>query len=264
MQQSPLFSGAAPPPAHGKSNSDFDRQTPYGQFLKRQGGLQTGEPDPVTSVQTPTDSEQNPSADPSLFEGDPALVVPKIIGQFRDSYILAEQNGDLLLIDQHVAHERILYDRITESLEQDRVERQALLVPVTIELTPQQSVELRQLLPAIRKFGFDLEPFDGHTYVVREIPPFFSGENLESLVVELVEKVQGQRQESLMETLTDHFAATKACKAAVKINMHLTPEKMTHLMDELWRSSSPLFCPHGRPIVLKFSNEEIEKNFLRR
>ncbi|MDJ0838435.1 MAG: DNA mismatch repair endonuclease MutL [Acidobacteriota bacterium] len=271
-KHTPLFA----PPRHNP-----EPQGNYGRFMQDHGTLpaphadtrsgETPAPEPEAAAEQPTKSQTQPEppppppADPGLFATQKEVLTrPRIIGQFRDSYILAEQEGDLLLIDQHVAHERILYDRIKEQLEEGTIERQGLLVPMTIELTPQQAVEMTQLLPKIRQFGFDLDAFDGNTFVIREVPTFAQNEPVEKLVVELVEKAQGQRRETTLEDIIDHFAATKACKAAVKINMHLTPEKMNHLLDTLWKTSSPLFCPHGRPIILRFSNEEIEKNFHRR
>lgn len=191
--------------------------------------------------------------------------IPRILGQFRDSYILAEQEGDLLLIDQHVAHERILYDQIKAGLEHHDIETQALLVPIMVELTPDQAVDLENLMPTLKKFGFDLEPYGHHTYAIREMPTFVKQADLERQVTELLAKASGERQqETMVEEILDHFAATKSCKAAIKINMRLTPEKMEYLVAELWSSSSPLFCPHGRPIILRFSNDEIEKNFFRK
>ncbi len=263
-ETAPAGSQPAFAPPHAAGSAEQGNPPPadsaYERFVHRNQGLLGREPGPETAgPASPSESGAE-----SLFSGDLKLSLPRIIGQFRDSYILAEQEGDLLLVDQHVAHERILYDQIMAGLERDDIERQALLVPVTIELSPRQAVEMEHLLPAIRQFGFDLDAFDGHTFVIRETPLFAKDENLERLVSELVEKAQGKRGETAVEAMTDLFAATKACKAAVKINMRLTPEKMQHLVERLWQSSSPLFCPHGRPIILRFRNEEIEKNFHRR
>lgn len=220
---------------------------------------------PAETPGVPGPRSLEPKADTALFaRGETVETLPRIIGQFRESYILAEHRGDLLLVDQHVAHERILYDEICASLEAGTVQRQALLVPVTLELSPAQAVILEELLPTIRRFGFDLDPFDGHTFIIREVPLFAMEQDLTLLVTELLEKAEGKRQETLLEDIIDHFAATKACKAAIKINMRLEPEKMQHLLEKLLHSSSPMFCPHGRPIILKFRNEEIEKNFHRR
>jgi len=264
-------------------------ETPYARFLARQGDDACREPAgpayavPAAAqgsqvrVETPMPAEDaateamasgatatGAGAEQGLFRDDPALSRPNVIGQFRDSFIVAEQEGDLLLIDQHVAHERILYDQISAELARGQVERQPLLVPITIELTPQQAVEREHLLPYVRRFGFDLDAFDGNTYVIRETPVFLEGQDVARVVVELLEKAQGTRSVTLIEAMTDHFAATKACKAAIKIRMRLTIEKMNHLIDTLWASSSPLFCPHGRPLILRFRHLEIEKNFLRR
>ena len=260
IAQSPLFSEPKP-----------QDQSPYQRFLARNQGW-LDRPDETVPAPGAVPSEADPrhaageaaSGHEHLFAGDPKISLPRVIGQFRDSYILAEQEGDLLLIDQHVAHERILYDQVTSALAKGGVERQALLVPLTVEFTHQQTIDAEEWMPAVQSFGFTLEPYGGQAYIVREIPVFAAGEDIGAMVCELVEKVQGQRRDSALETMVDHYAATKACKAAVKINMHLTLEKMNHLIETLWSTSSPLFCPHGRPIILRFSNEEIEKNFLRR
>ncbi|CAM2067646.1 DNA mismatch repair endonuclease MutL [Sulfidibacter corallicola] len=278
--QSPLFQGGQRPPVAPQGGP-----TPYDRFVRSHGEIQAREPAPGAPAATATapapggDSQRPPGqAPPMAVRGQPAaenehlfdeqqrkeMRMPRIIGQFRDSYILAEQDGDLLLIDQHVVHERILYDQISASLAAGAVERQALLVPQTIELTPAQIVDLEQVLPALRQFGFDLDPFDGNTYVIREVPIFLEGERLDTLVAELIEKARGERRETAIEAMIDHYAATKACKAAVKVNMRLTPEKMEHMLARLYESATPMFCPHGRPIVLRFSNEEIEKNFHRK
>jgi DNA mismatch repair protein MutL len=190
--------------------------------------------------------------------------LPRVIGQFRDSFILAEQGETLLLIDQHVLHERLLYDEIRQAFDSQSIERQILLLPEPVELNPGQRAELERLLPLVQRFGFDLDPMDGNCYLVREVPAFLAGGDLGSLVGEILEKAQGLREETAVEALIDLFAASKACKAAIKINMRLTREKMEHLLARLWRSGSPLFCPHGRPVVLSFPLAEIERNFLRR
>ena len=273
-------------PGQGPENTSplFNQQsqsdnTPYARFKANQHHAESREPAAprygseaaaVAGGQNQAEPAALPTVDlaaettEGLFRNDPALSRPNVIGQFRDSFIIAEQEGDLLLIDQHVAHERILYDKISAELARGQIERQPLLVPITVELTPQQAVELEHLLPYVRQFGFDLDAFDGNTYIIRETPVFLEGQDVARVVVELLEKAQGQRNETVLESMTDHFAATKACKAAIKIRMNLTVEKMNHLIDTLWANATPLFCPHGRPIILRFRNEEIEKNFLRR
>lgn len=199
----------------------------------------------------------------SLTRSD-AMRVPRVIGQFRESYILADDGHHLLLIDQHVAHERIRYDRVKKALNARQVERQALLLPATIELTPDQWVEVESLARELSSFGFEVEPFDEHCVIVRAVPAVLAQEDPVELILNLIEKIRGKRSESTSEAILDSIAATRACKGAVKINMPLTLDKMQHLVDDLWRSQSPLFCPHGRPIVLTFSNDEIERNFHRK
>lgn len=256
------------PPVAEQMGPLFDRGDRYQKFVESNRALLEAEPQPRTEPatvtnQAPAKPELPPDPEP-LISRETWQAVPRVIGQFRESYILAEQDGALLLIDQHVLHERLLYDQIKAALANDSVERQVLLLPETLELSPAQAVEFEKILPVVRRFGFDLDPFDGNSFLLREVPAFLEHGDLRSMVDEIIEKAQGQREETAIEALIDLFAATKACKAAIKINMSLTREKMEHLVDRLWASSSPLFCPHGRPVVLKFTNEEIEKNFLRR
>lgn len=207
-------------------------------------------------------SQAAPATD--LLQHEPSLSHPRVIGQFRDSYIVAQDREILYVIDQHVAHERILYDQIVAGLERGGFERQQLLMPETIELSRDQMVDFQSLQPLFERFGFDVSPMDEVTCVVREVPAFMELKNLAGLIRELVEKARGLTTETAIESMIDLLAATRACKAAVKINMRLNAEKMQHLIDELWQSSSPLFCPHGRPIALTLTNDEIERNFLRK
>ncbi len=243
-QSGPLFTESQP------------KTTPYSEFVAQVSATQgpVSEPLPV---------QANGDGAP-LFESEPALMHPQVIGQFRDSYIVAQDRDHLYLIDQHVAHERILYDQIVAGLEQGGFEQQRLLIPETVELTRAQMVDFHALQETFERFGFDVGALDDRTCVVQEVPAFLAAKKVGDLIIELVEKARGQREETAVETIIDLLAATRACKAAVKINMRLTSEKMQHFIDQLWQSSSPLFCPHGRPIALTLSNDEIERNFLRK
>ncbi|MCB1041330.1 MAG: DNA mismatch repair endonuclease MutL [Acidobacteria bacterium] len=230
---------------------------PYQRFVARHEVDHTSQPshieEPVAAV-----------ADKPLFHAEPSLQNPRVIGQFRDSYILAQDREHLYVIDQHVAHERILYDQINATLLSGSFERQKLLIPETVEMTRAQMIDFESLEPLFTRFGFDVGALDDRTCVVREVPAFLTSRQVGPLVVELVEKARGQRDDAAVEAIIDLLAATRACKAAIKINMRLTAEKMQHLIDQLWSSSSPLFCPHGRPIALTMTNDEIERNFLRK
>ncbi|PIE01673.1 MAG: DNA mismatch repair protein MutL [Acidobacteria bacterium] len=227
--------------------------TPYSRFIREHG--QVFETETQNKPVIPPDQ---PSQETVHEES------PRVLAQYNDSFILAQEPGALLLIDQHVAHERILYDQVLESYTSGQLESQMLLIPQTFELTRAQSIRLEESMDFVRSFGFDIDRFDSQTYVVREVPAIVSGGQEAEMVVELIEKALGNRGETKVEAMIQHLAATRACKAAVKINMRLSLEKMQHLVDQLWKSKTPLFCPHGRPIVLRFTDEEIEKNFLRR
>lgn len=256
-------------PAVSGTGSDYQTgsATPYARFLREKQELFTeteagGEDGGLSGKEEVKDPSS--IVDHAVAARNEAPEIPRVIGQYKESFILAEEEDALLLIDQHVAHERILFDQIFESYREGNIETQLLLIPLTIDLTPAQVVRLEECLPLLKSFGFDLDRFDSNTFVIREIPAFLPDSNMQTMVLELIEKAQGKRGETAIEALIQHMAAMKACKAAVKINMRLNPEKMQHLVDTLYRSQTPLFCPHGRPIVLRMTDVEIEKNFLRR
>ena len=262
-KQETLFSASSSRQTHYEE----PQTSPYSRFLRERNSFfgQDSSNQNLPEAVPDDKLEQKPGFQPptgalgsSLFEA------PRVIGQYKESFILAEDRDALLVIDQHVAHERILFDQIFESYRHNSIETQMLLVPLTIELTGAQVIRLNESLPLLRTFGFDIDRFDGNTFVVREVPGFLPHADVQSMVLELIEKAQGQTGETAIETLIQHMAATKACKAAVKINMRLTIDKMQHLVNELYRSQTPLFCPHGRPVVLRMTDFDIEKNFLRR
>ena len=256
----------------------YSESTPYAKFLREkeaffgepaEGSTQAFASRPIDSPSQETTSMQATSPErvseaPAVEGQTSGLKIPRIIGQYKESFILAEDDDALLLIDQHVAHERILYDQIYESFTSGSIETQLLLIPQTIELTPAQIIRLEEAMELLGTFGFDLDRFDGNTFVIREVPAFLPEGDLQRMVIELVDKAQGEMGETAVEQMIQHMAATRACKAAVKINMRLTHEKMLHLVEELYRSNTPLFCPHGRPVVLRMTDLDIEKNFLRR
>ena len=185
----------------------------------------------------------------------------KILGQLRDSYIIACDTRGLLIIDQHVAHERILYENLAATMQNNNVESQGLLVPITAELPPHQIALLEKMMPELNKNGFQVEPFGGSSVLIRSVPAVARDSDCQKLLSEILEGMETEDRTLDVERIRDRIAVSTACRAAIKINMPLTMEKMQWLLDELARTRIPTNCPHGRPIILRFSMYEIERNF---
>ena len=194
----------------------------------------------------------------------PASIKPLMpLGQFRDTFIIAVDEDGIAIIDQHVAHERVLFERITERLTSGRLESQRLLEPMLVEM----SVAARQALAAhtseLERLGFELEEFGGDSLRVSAFPALLTREHCEIALRALAEDLEGFDRGSKVEDALKRVAATMACHAAVKANYPLTMEKMAHILEELRRTAYSTICPHGRPVMLRLTRREVEKNFQR-
>jgi DNA mismatch repair protein MutL len=193
------------------------------------------------------------------------LSVTKIkpLGQLHESFIIAADDEGLLLIDQHVAHERILFDKFRKSETERRIESQNLLLPETIDLSPAQSEAFQLVEDELRSLGFDMMRLSGRTVALKSVPTDVNPSEARNLFSELLDAVEKEKRGGAKSTLRDDIAASLACKAAVKINMKLTPEKMRWMIDRLLFTTSPTTCPHGRPVILRLSMRDIERAFHR-
>jgi len=194
----------------------------------------------------------------------PASIKPLMpLGQFRDTFIIAVDEDGIAIIDQHVAHERVLFERITERLTSGRLESQRLLEPMLVEM----SVAARQALAAhtseLERLGFEVEEFGGDSLRVSAFPALLTREHCEIALRALAEDLEGFDRGSKVEDALKRVAATMACHAAVKANYPLTMEKMAHILEELRRTAYSTICPHGRPVMLRLTRREVEKNFQR-
>ncbi|MFL6469024.1 MAG: DNA mismatch repair endonuclease MutL [Pyrinomonadaceae bacterium] len=175
----------------------------------------------------------------------------KPIAQLHDSFIIAVDNEGLLLVDQHVAHERILFDKYKARETGREIESQNLLLPETLDLTPSQSEAFQLVEEQLAELGFDVMKLSGRTIAIKSIPTDLPTAEVKNLLSEILDNIEVDKRGSAKSTLRDDIAASLACKAAVKINMKLTPEKMQWLIDRLLLTSSPTTCPHGRPVILR-------------
>ena len=185
------------------------------------------------------------------------------LGQLDESFIIATDDEGLLLIDQHVAHERILFDKYRALESQRPAESQQLLLPETFDLTPAQAAAFEVVAQELEKYGFDLMRLSGRTVAIKATPADLPANEARNMLAEVLDTVDAEKQGAARETLRDGIAASLACHAAIKVNMPLAPEKMRWLIDRLLVTSSPTTCPHGRPVILRLATKDILKGFHR-
>jgi DNA mismatch repair protein MutL len=185
------------------------------------------------------------------------------LGQFRDTFIIAVDDEGIAIIDQHVAHERVLFEQVMERLTAGRMESQRLLTPILLELSPAQRDVLKQHAATLERFGMELEEFGGDSVRLSALPALLEPAECEAAVRALAEDLEGLGGGAGVEDALRKIAATMACHAAVKANYPLTLDKMRYILEELRRTAYSSVCPHGRPVVLRLTRREIEKNFQR-
>jgi len=201
---------------------------------------------------------------PSGGSHSPADIRPMIpLGQFRDTFIIAVDDEGVAIIDQHVAHERVLFELITERLTSGRLESQRLLTPILLDLSPSQREALRQHAATLERFGMEVEEFGGDSVRLSAVPAVLDPAECEATIRELTENLEGLDGGTRADEALRRIAATMACHAAVKANYPLTLDKMRYILEELRRTAYSSVCPHGRPVVLRLTRREIEKNFQR-
>lgn len=202
-----------------------------------------------------------------LVERGPTSLVDlsglRLLGQLHQSFIVAAGDDGVWIIDQHVAHERILFEKVLAARLHGRAEMQRLLLPIVLTLTPPQAIAYEELAEELRANGFESEPFGGRTVAVQAAPAELPPQHVEALLFELLEHSESGLRSVTLADFRKRVAATVACHAAIKINMPLAPEKMRWLLDELARTDCPMSCPHGRPIALKYGTRDILKAFHR-
>ena len=203
--------------------------------------------------------DQRVVEEPSLY----SLSTLKPLGQLRDSFILAVNDEGLWIVDQHVAHERVLFEKIMRERNTEAVQRQRLLMPLLIDLLPAQMVAFAKIAAELERNGFEAEPFGPRTLAVKAAPVGLEGKELELMLEDVLAVEDRLQQTENAEARRRRIAASIACHAAVKINMPLDRVKIEWLLAELGKTEYPTSCPHGRPIALRYSHREIERAFQR-
>ena len=198
----------------------------------------------------------------SAFGRDTPDIRPMIpLGQFRDTFIIAVDDEGVAIIDQHVAHERVLFERVMEKLTAGRLESQRLLVPLLLEMPPAAHQALVGRTGELERFGFEIEAFGEHTVNVTAVPALLRMEDSAKALTAVAADLDGLDRGAEVQEALRRIAATTACHAAVKANDPLTGEKMAHILEELRATAYSTVCPHGRPVMLRLTRREIEKNF---
>jgi DNA mismatch repair protein MutL len=185
------------------------------------------------------------------------------LGQFRDTFIIAVDEEGIAIVDQHVAHERVLFERIMERLTAGRLESQRLLEPMLVELPATARQGLAAHAAELERLGFEIEEFGGGAVRVAAVPAVVRREDCDAAIRALAEDLEGLDRGARVEEALRRIAATMACHAAVKANYPLTAEKMAHILEELRATAYSTICPHGRPVMLRLTRREVEKNFQR-
>ena len=185
------------------------------------------------------------------------------LGQLEESFIVATDDDGLLLIDQHVAHERVLFDKYRALETSRQSESQRMLLPETFDLTPAQTAAFDGIAAELESYGFELMRLSGRTVAIKATPADLPASEARNFMSEVLDSVDAEKRGKSREVLRDEIAASLACHSAIKVNMPLAPEKMRWLIDRLLLTSSPTTCPHGRPVILRLATQDILKGFHR-
>lgn len=225
----------------------------------------------VEETQSSSTIEQSPTSTAQATEVSTPQAQPlpdmghgiKAMGQIRDSYIVATDEEGLLLIDQHVAHERVLFEQFRDLRLARAVPVQPLLIPETLDLAAAEAEAFKAVQEELESIGIETTMLSGRTIAIKTAPSGLAAKDVIALVRQVLEVVERERRSFSLEDIRDEIAASLACKAAIKINMRLTEEKMEWLIDELMKTKNPMTCPHGRPIIIRYGLRDIERSFKR-
>jgi DNA mismatch repair protein MutL len=192
-----------------------------------------------------------------------ALTDLRPLGQIHDSFIIAAGRDGLWIIDQHVAHERILFEQVLAQRARGETESQRLLIPLVISLSAAQQIEYARIAEELDALGFETEPFGNRTVAVKSAPAGVPANEIEKVLFEILEISERELRRASLDDVRRSMAASIACRAAIKINMRLEPAKIDWLLRALAATSCPMSCPHGRPIALRYATRDILKSFHR-
>jgi DNA mismatch repair protein MutL len=225
----------------------------------------TGQPPPSAGIRLPVPDTHGPLPQGAFYEPESleALRDLRPLGQLHDSFIIAAGRDGLWIIDQHVAHERILFEQVLRQSASGKIEKQQLLMPMVLDLTPAQMVEYDRIAGEFQSFGFETEPFGKRAIAVKTAPSDLGPAETERVLFEILEIADKELRHATVDELRRGVAASVACRAAIKINNPLDLTRMRWLVETLAQCEYPMSCPHGRPIALRYATREILKGFHR-
>jgi DNA mismatch repair protein MutL len=248
----PVYRPAGPAPGLAEPAPEIHREPPVPEVVRR-GDVEAEAPPGVALPGAPRDVRR-------LF--DSPGIAP--LAQYRDSYILASAPDGLVIVDQHAAHERVLYDRLMRRGRAGGVERQRLLFPVTVEVSAAERQAFDEAAAALEALGFGVGPFGDGAIIVDEVPAPIGTSAVDKLMRDLLGEILDWRRPEGVERLRQRLAASAACHAAVRANHPLDGDRMRSILSDLMHTESPMTCPHGRPALLRLTLDQIEKQFRRR
>jgi DNA mismatch repair protein MutL len=208
-------------------------------------------------------TEKTPPIDQPLFRDSKKPGDLSVIGQFHGTYILCEAGDELILVDQHAAHERIRFEQLTLQAGAARPETQKLLVPETIDLGYREAATLLKLIPDLEKLGLEIEPFGGNTFVIKSVPALLAGREIAPLIIEMAETLTITGFGAGLEKALEQCLIIMACHGTIRANQPLSATEMQHLLKQLAACDTPSHCPHGRPTWIRWTLTSLEKSLRR-
>jgi len=209
---------------------------------------------PLSSSETPLNS--------TLTSEAPMLI--QVLGTVLDTYLVCETSLGLGLIDQHAAHERLIFEQVTLDFERGKVETQQLLLPEVVELTTKESALLEPYLPALNQVGISISAFGASSYMVDALPTYIQTPSVKDLVREMIDEIESWESVSTATKMRERLAAMISCKAAVKAHDKLKPAEMEKLANQVFASLLNKTCPHGRPILIHMTSDDLAREFKRK
>jgi DNA mismatch repair protein MutL len=243
------LSGAPDQPLPQRLQFGSDGATNF-QFAAQGAGSATATSEPAGSA-------------PAMLPGADEILDLKPLGQVSSSFIVAVNGEGLWIVDQHVAHERILFEQHLRARREGTLGGQRMLAPMLVELNPRQLVTFEQIADELRANGFEAELMGARSVAIQAAPAGISSADAEKLLFEILDGIARENQAISIDSLQSKIAASTACHAAIKVNTPLDHTKMEWLLSELAKTEYPMSCPHGRPVVLRYSVREIERAFKR-
>ena len=240
---------------------------PSGKPLPSWPRREESSPPVAQNAQPGTEAAPEAAPVPARIQLDPAKPVPllevplRILGVIGKLYVVMESDRGLVLLDQHAAHERVLFEQMLNRVEHGEAPSQRLLLPETVELSPRDANFLRQIMPALTKLGVGLSEFGERTFLLDALPPFVKASSPKKFVVEVIDGLKAAGQEVNSWRLGEDVVAKTVCRHAVKANDPLAQPELESLLEELRRCAMPYTCPHGRPTLIEMNFRELEKKF---